>query len=65
MSAITHPFDRRNFLKTGLAGAAGLVVGVWSLALKSISSIGTRYAKGPTTTAITITTRTAAPKVAR
>lgn len=29
MSAITNPLDRRNFLKTGLAGAAGLVIGFY------------------------------------
>ena len=29
MSAITHPLDRRSFLKTGLAGATGLVIGFY------------------------------------
>ena len=29
MSAVTTPVDRRNFLKTGLAGATGLIVGFY------------------------------------
>ncbi len=29
MSAITNPLDRRSFLKTGLAGATGLVIGFY------------------------------------
>ncbi|HKV04773.1 MAG TPA: xanthine dehydrogenase family protein molybdopterin-binding subunit [Candidatus Acidoferrales bacterium] len=29
MSAITNPFDRRSFIKAGLAGATGLVVGMY------------------------------------
>jgi isoquinoline 1-oxidoreductase subunit beta len=40
MSAVTLPFDRRKFLKTGIAGAAGLVVGFYLPGRREVLAAG-------------------------
>jgi isoquinoline 1-oxidoreductase subunit beta len=40
MSAVTNPLDRRSFLKTGLAGATGLVIGFYLPGRREVLAAG-------------------------
>ncbi len=47
MSAITNPLDRRSFLKTGIAGATGLVIGFYLPGRREVLAAGAAPATVP------------------